>query len=82
MTKQQLAGGFNLAGRHFLSPLQLKAETLAPDGNFCPLYQFEKHPTLCELESLLMKFSKKMCTSDHDDGYNVGGGDIVAVMIA
>ena len=27
------------------------------------------------LESLLMKFSKKMCTSDHDDGDNVGGGD-------
>ena len=22
-----------------------------------------------------MKFSKKMCTSDHDDGDNVGGGD-------
>ena len=24
-----------------------------------------------------MKFSKKMCTSDHDDGDNVGGGDSV-----
>ena len=58
-----------------MAPLQLKAETLAPDRNFCPLYQFEKNPTLCELESLLMKFSKKMCTSDHDDGDNVGGGD-------
>ena len=22
-----------------------------------------------------MKFSKKMCTSDHDDGDNVSGGD-------
>ena len=22
-----------------------------------------------------MKFSKKICTSDHDDGDNVGGGD-------
>ena len=35
----------------------------------------KKHPTLCELEWLLMKFSKKMCTTDHDDSDNVGGGD-------